>query len=344
MVDLIFVYLLSFLGIFNLLGINGHLAFNQGLFLIIGTLVFLLTKKIGFRFFKKNSHFFYWLGLFFLIITYFLGAKIRGSTRWLKFFWLTFQPSELFKIFLLLVLAKNLSGIKKGSHQLFIFIKTVLYFLLPFLIIYKQPDLGTAIVIFIIYFSLSFGSKLEKKYLVYLILFLLIISPVGWFLMHDYQKARLLTFLRPQADYRGTAYNMIQSIITIGSGGFLGKGLGFGTQTKLAFLPENHTDFAFASLVEQFGFFGGFLVISLFTSLVWVLLKKSRRYLKNHYQGEDRYLYLYTGGLAWLIFFQFFINVGMNLGILPISGIALPFISSGGSSMVSLFFAFGLLN
>ena len=344
MAYLIPIYLLSFLGIFNLLGIGSHFALNQGLFLIIGTLTFLFTKKIGFRFFKKNSQFFYWLILIILITTHFFGLRVKGATRWLKIFFFTLQPSEFAKIFFLILLSKIFSQIKGNRHQLSIFIKSLVYLLLPILVIYKQPDLGTVIVFFIIYFSLCFSSPIEKKYLSYLILLLLIISPLGWFLMHSYQKARLLTFLRPQANYRGTAYNMIQSIITVGSGRFLGKGLGFGTQTRLSFLPENHTDFAFASLVEQFGFLGGLLTIFLFTFLVLILLKRAHHYLKNSHQEENQYLYLYNIGLAWLLFFQLFINVGMNLGILPISGIALPFISSGGSSMVSLFFAFGLLN
>ena len=344
MTYLIPVYLLSFLGIFNLLGINGRFALNQGLFLIIGTLTFLFTKKIGFRFFKKNSQFFYWLILIILIATHFFGLRVKGATRWLKIFFFTLQPSEFAKIFLLILLSKTFGQIKGNLHQLSTFIKSLVYFILPVLIIYKQPDLGTVIVFFIIYFSLSFSSPIKKKYLFYLILLLLIISPLGWLLMHNYQKARLLAFLRPQADYQGTAYNMIQSIITIGSGRFLGKGLGFGTQTRLSFLPENHTDFAFASLIEQFGFLGGLLTISLFTLLIFILLKKARPYLKKSYQEEDQYLYLYNIGLAWLIFSQFLINIGMNLAILPISGIALPFISSGGSSMISLFFAFGLLN
>jgi len=344
MAYLIPIYLLSFLGIFNLLGINRNLALDQILFLVIGSFIFLVTKKIGWRFFKKNSHFFYWVILTLLIITHFFGLHVKGSTRWLRFAFLTFQPSELAKIFLLIILANNLAKIKIRTNQLVIFLKNFFYFLFPVLLIYKQPDLGTVIVFFIIYFSLNFISRLNKKYLFYLILLLLIISPIGWFLMHDYQRARLLTFINPQADYQGTAYNMIQSIITIGSGGFLGKGLGFGTQTRLSFLPENHTDFAFASLVEQFGFLGGFLIITLFSSLVFILLKKAHSYLKKNFQEEENFLFLYTSGFAYLIFFQFFINVGMNLGILPISGIALPFISSGGSSMISLFFAFGLLN
>jgi len=160
------------------------------------------------------------------------------------------------------------------------------------------------------------------------------VIPLGFTLLHNYQKARIFSFLNPEFDQQGTAYNMIQSVITVGSGKFLGRGLGLGTQSRLFFLPENHTDFAFASLVEQFGFVGGGLVIICYI-IIFIILAKRLVALFYDKESDLKKAFLYTLGFTSYFTFQVIINIGMNLGIMPITGIALPIISYGGSSIVA---------
>jgi rod shape determining protein RodA len=164
--------------------------------------------------------------------------------------------------------------------------------------------------------------------------------PLGWFFLKDYQRQRIVSFFNPHFDYQGASYHMIQSIISVGAGGFFGRGLGFGTQSKLNFLPESHTDFIFASLVEQFGFLGGFLILVLYGFLFYLLLKRSLFFLKQKDEQEN---FLVIMGVLAYFFFQMLINIGMNMGLFPITGIVLPFLSYGGSALISSFFLLGLI-
>ena len=173
-------------------------------------------------------------------------------------------------------------------------------------------------------------------------MFSIIILPLGWFTLKDYQKQRITTFISPQVDLQGSSYNRFQSIITVGSGKFLGRGLGLGTQSKLFYLPENHTDFAFASLVEQFGFIGGASVIGLFFVIAYVLILK----VLSFYNSKDDYgkfSYLVVLGILSYLSFQVLINIGMNLGLLPIVGVVLPIISYGGSAFVTFLLGLSLI-
>ena len=194
----------------------------------------------------------------------------------------------------------------------------------------------------IILFALLIFSNFSKKYLGYLIGIIVLLAPVGWFIIKDYQRDRILSFIRPDLDVQGAAYNMIQSVITIGSGMFFGRGLGLGTQSRLFFLPENTTDFAFASLIEQFGFVGGFFVLIFFTTIIFYLVKKTIYfyYQKSH---EDQKKFLYCLGMLTYFVTQTIINLGMNMGIMPVAGITLPFISYGGSSVMALLIGFALV-
>jgi rod shape determining protein RodA len=171
---------------------------------------------------------------------------------------------------------------------------------------------------------------------------MLVFFPLSWFIMKPYQRVRLISFINPHLDKQGTAYNMIQSIIAIGSGGFLGKGLGLGTQAKLFFLPENYTDFAFASFIEQFGLLGGLILLTLFLILFYFLVKKIYNFTHFNYPQVAVDFY-YTLGFLVMIFSQVVINMGMNLGLLPVTGITLPLISYGGSSLASFMLGLALL-
>lgn len=333
-------FLIFFFGLFNLLGINYIFFQKQFIFFIFGLIVLFISKKLGRHFFINNASFFYWLFIFILIFTFVIGNEIKGSKRWIDFYFIQFQPSEIFKIFFILYFA-NIFSEKYFNFRL-LFLKSFISFIIPTIIIFKQPDLGNALVLVFLYFVFLFFSDIPKGYIIKFLLVLILLGPILWFFLAPYQKARIITFLNPELDKYGIAYNMHQSIITIGSGQFLGRGLGLGTQSKLYFLPENKTDFAFASLNEQFGFIGGIFVILCYSFLFYFLIQKVLKNSKFKDNEEKKIFFLNLGILNY-IFFQFFVNVGMNLGVLPIAGVVLPLISYGGTAIVTYFFSLSLL-
>ncbi len=335
-------FFLSMFGLFNLFGLNRELFIRQLIYLVVGFSIYFFVKSLGRYFFKANSRFFYWFFIGVLVLTFIVGLEVKGSKRWLNFYFFNFQGSEFFKIFFILFLSEIVTVKNLLSNSFFRFIKIFLYFLLPFVIIFKQPDLGNAMVYFFIFIVLLLFSEIPKKYLSYLIGLIFLFTPLGWLLMKDYQKDRILSFINPHLDTQGTSYNMIQSVITIGSGMFFGRGLGLSTQSRLYFLPENTTDFAFASLVEQFGFFGGFFVL-LFFSLIFISLAKKAIYYYYQKNDEDQKNFLYSLGILTFLASQTIINIGMNMGIMPVTGIALPFISYGGSSAIAILLGLALL-
>ncbi len=335
-------FFLSLIGIFNIFGIKSSLAFNQIISLIIGLIVYLVVRKLGRNFFARNTKIFYILFLILLIVTFLIGLEAKGSRRWIDLFFFNFQSSEIFKAFFILFLGDFLVKNYNHSNSVGIFFQSIGLFLIPTLIIFKQPDLGNAAVFFIVYLFMILFSDVPKKYVLYFFLFILFVLPVGWHFMKDYQKDRILSFVNPHIDSQGTSYNMTQAIITVGSGKFIGRGLGLGTQSRLYFLPENHTDFAFSSLVEQFGFLVGFIVLSLYVMLTVFIIQKAFQFV-NLRDNIDKKKFLYIVGFLSYFVFQILVNVGMNLGLFPITGIALPFISYGGSSFVALMIGFALL-
>jgi len=332
-------FFLSFFGFFTVLGIRQDLLLNQLSYFFLSFVIFFFIKSYS-SFFRKNSQIFFWISFFLLIITFIIGLETRGSKRWLNFYFFNFQSSEFLKIFFIFYLAEILT--KEGYYvdQLKNFLKALLTFLLIFFLIFKQPDLGNAIVFSSIFLVMILNSPIPKKIILNFLFLCLLFFPGFWFVLKDYQKQRIITFLNPNVDYQGTSYNMIQSIISVGSGGFFGRGLGYGTQSKLRFLPENHTDFIFASLVEQFGFFGGFMVLFLYGLLFYFLIKRALFFLEK--KSELKNFLILTGVLAYF-FFQMMINIGMNMGIMPVTGIVLPFISYGGSAFLSSFILLGLI-
>lgn len=333
---------LSIFGLFNLFGLNQDLFFRQLIYCILSFLTFFFLKSVSRNFFKINSRFLYYFIFLTLIVTYIIGVEARGSKRWLDFYIFRFQASEFFKPVFILFLSQYLESGNIFKNDLSLFFKSFIYFFVPFFIIFKQPDLANAVVFFCIYFIIVFFSKIPKKYLLSFLALISIFLPLSWFFLKDYQKARLISFFNPNLDTQGIAYNMIQSVITIGSGKFFGRGLGLGTQSRLYFLPENTTDFAFASLVEQFGFFGGFFIIFFYSILIYYISKKTVKYFFEK-SDEGKSKFLYCLGMLTYLMFQVFVNIGMNMGLLPVAGVALPFISYGGSSILALMFGLALL-
>ncbi|MBI3619917.1 FtsW/RodA/SpoVE family cell cycle protein [Candidatus Roizmanbacteria bacterium] len=336
------IALLTTFAIFNLMGIRHALVRNELFFILFGVVAYFVVRKMRRHFFKMNAYLFYWLFILLLIGTYIIGIEAKGSKRWIDFYFFNFQGSEFFKIFFILFLADFLSKKHTNVQNGLVFLLSLFYFILPTFIILKQPDLGNAFVFFFIYTVMVFFSALPINYIAGFLATIGGALPLFWLSLKGYQKERILSFINPHLYQSSTAYNMIQAMITVGSGKFLGRGLGLGTQSRLFFLPENHTDFAFSSLIEQFGFFGGLVLIILYAVIVICLGRRALVYF-NHKDEDSQSNFLYVIGLLSFFVFQVAINIGMNLGLIPVAGIALPFISYGGSALVAIMVGFALL-
>jgi rod shape determining protein RodA len=306
---------------------------QQLFFYIIGLLIFFLVSRIDFRIFPNLSIFLFVCTIIALLSTYIFGEATRGSTRWIQIGTFTLQSSELVKPLLILFFASYFS--KQEDPDLSVLIKAVLYLAVPLLMVFKQPDLGSSLVIGVIFVGMYVSYGLTRKQFIAGFLGLLTLLPIGGFFLKDYQKTRIFSFLDPYLDPLGSGYNLIQAVITVGSGQLFGKGLGRGTQSHLAFLPEKHTDFVFASFSEEFGFLGAGILLILYAIILYRLMKIAQQ--SNSLMGS----FLAIGVFSMLIF-QIFVNIGMNLGILPITGITLPLMSYGGSSILAVMICLGL--
>lgn len=318
---------LNVFGVFSLIGIDRALAFDQFIFFIVGIIASIICFKIGLSFFHLNERVIYLTFIFLLIVTYIFGSDIRGSRRWIDLYFLQFQTSEFFKPFFLVSISHYLSRHRLDTTAEWI--KLLALFFIPFIIVFKQPDLGSSLIYLGIFTGLVFVIGFPIKRFFYIIAGFGVSTPVLWHFLKDYQKARIVSFINPELDSQGIAFNLIQAVITVGSGGFFGRGLGLGTQSRFMFLPENHTDFAYASLVEQFGLIGGALVIVLYCAIIYRLLRRAFSVRDNLFH------YFFLLGTVLYFAIPLIINVGMNMGLLPVAGIALPFISYGGSSIVT---------
>ena len=313
-----------------------NIFYKQTIFLGIGLLLFLFFSFYDYRTWKKYSNFLYFLSLILLSAVLFLGSNIRGTSGWFRLGFFNLQPVELVKIFSIIFLASyfmKIGHLKIGFKE---FLGSFLIMSLPIFLILKQPDLGSASVLIVVWLGMSFLAGVNKKHL--LLLFLVII--IGFFLswnvlLKDYQKERIQTFLNPDRDPLGSGYNVIQSMIAIGSGEITGKGIGKGSQSQLNFLPERHTDFIFASINEEFGMIGSALIIGFF----WFLFYRLFCIIK---EARDRFGQLIVGGFLIMFFYQTIINIGMNIGIVPVMGISLPFLSYGGSFLIATMISFGM--
>lgn len=324
---------LVILGLTTLFSINSVFFNNQLLFLLLGILLFLFFCNVNVDLLQMYSVPIYIVSLVILFILLLVGIESRGAVRWFDIFGFRLQFSEILKPFLLISLAHFLSSRNTISFKTFAIALVFLFPLVFFL--YKQPDLGNAI----IYAFTTLGVLLFFGFPVWWfvtgIIGLMLIVPFFFRFLHVYQQQRLLTFFHITNDPLGTSYNAIQAIIAVGAGKFWGKGLGQGTQSLLRFLPERHTDFVFATLSEMLGFIGAAIVIIAFVVLfyrLWIILTRL----------TDEYAKVVIIGIFSLLLIQFFVNVGMNIGLLPIVGVTLPFVSYGGSSFLSSAILLGL--
>jgi len=314
-------------GFITLLSTSPSLIRNHVLFFVVGLVFYFVFLTIDYSVYKYVWKHLYVFGAILLFLTNFFAEFRSGAARWLELGPLNLQTSEIAKIALIIALAsfiieqeKSLSSIK---NIFLMILMTSLYVLL----IFMQPDLGTSFVLMMLFGGMLFYAGLSKIFLLIGILLIGIFSSPIWHALKDYQRNRILVFINPQLDVLGSGYNVIQSIIAVGSGGLLGKGFGHGTQSTLQFLPAYWTDFIFASFAEEWGFIGVFLFISIYVLMLYWLLRLANR-------TDDHFGKLLCVGIFMVFFAQFTINVGMNLGIMPVTGVTLPLVSYGGSSMV----------
>ena len=312
---------------------------KQIVWIIISFAVFFIFSFVDFRFLRRTdvlvSLFLFFC--FLLIILLIFGDIVKGVQSWFSFGIFSFQPADMMKLVLVLILSKYFSRrhveIRNIKH---IFISGF-YALIPFLLILLQPDFGSAMVIFLIWFGMVLVSGISKTHLFFVFLSGALIFISLWSLVFaPYQKVRIISFINPLADIHGSGYNASQSTIAIGSGQVLGKGLGFGTQSRLKFLPEPQSDFIFAAFAEEWGFVGSFFILILFGLVIW-------RILGFAYLGVSNFEILFGIGIAIFLMSHILVNIGMNLGLMPITGIPLPFMSYGGSHLVTEFAGLGIL-
>ncbi|MFH1503921.1 MAG: rod shape-determining protein RodA [Candidatus Omnitrophota bacterium] len=338
-VCLIFLNLLSLFAIYSSLHQEGEfigssILNKQIIWFIISWVMLILFSFINYRFYFGLSYLLYGLNLSLLAAVFIFGKTAMGAQRWLSVFGVTFQPSELSKITTIIILARFFSQARKNNFFSGFLIPLGLV-LLNALVIFKQPDLGTALIIVFLFFIMGFFSKLNKLYFVWIIIAGLMFSPFALKSLKDYQKKRLLVFLNPDIDPLGSGYTIIQSKIAIGSGKLIGKGFLAGTQNQFNFLPERHTDFIFTVIAEEWGFFGSLFLILIY----WLILKKILQKTENL---RDSFAYFLSLGISLLFFLHIFVNIGMTLGILPVVGLPLIFLSYGGTNLLVGFILMGI--
>jgi rod shape determining protein RodA len=310
---------------------------KQSYWLGISSGVMILLLLFSYRWLSRMAFPIYGASIVLLLTVFFLGKEVSGSQRWLVLGPVSIQPSEMMKISLAIMLARYFSeSATKDGFSLQGLWKPLIWTILPFVLILKQPDLGTGLILLLIAGSVTVFVKIERRSLLCLTAAGIAVSGMAWFFLKGYQKQRISAFLDPQGDPLGAGYHIIQSKIAVGSGLFFGKGFLKGTQNALSFIPEQHTDFIFSVLAEEWGFLGSVTIIILYLLLIiWGLSVAVR--------SKDPFGTVLAVGLTSMIFWQTFINVAMVLALLPVVGVPLPLISYGGSSMLANMVAIGIL-
>ncbi|MBT3197199.1 MAG: rod shape-determining protein RodA, partial [Gammaproteobacteria bacterium] len=333
---LLFISLFGLLIIYSASGEDNAMLTRQLTRLSIAFVILFVSAQIPPHWLKIITFWLFIIGLIMLIAVPLVGESHKGAQRWLNFGVILVQPSEMMKLIIPMMVAGYLSEqhLPPVPKQQII---AALLIIVPVLLIAKQPDLGTSLLIASSGFFVLFLAGISWRVIGGLLLSAAALLPLLWFyLMKPYQKQRVITFLNPESDPRGSGYHIIQSKIAIGSGGGFGKGWLNGTQSQLEFLPERHTDFIFAVLAEEFGLLGVLLLFILYLFIIF-------RGLYIAIQAQESYTRLLAGGITMIFFTYFFVNVGMVSGLLPVVGLPLPLVSYGGTSMVTLMAAFGIL-
>ena len=317
---------------------------RQILWIILGAAIFMFMSNLHYRRLWDWTYPLYAAALFFLFLVFVLGVVRLGAQRWLRIAWFNFQPSEFAKLILAIFLAryfskKSVDDVSVLSKRFGIFRGIILPFIfvsIPMLLIIEQPDLGSGMILFLLFMTLLYLTGLKLRYIFIFLLIVVLPVPFMWHLLRDYQQQRLLVFLNPNIDPLGAGYTIIQSKIAVGSGWLWGKGWLSGTQSQLHFLPESHTDFVFATFAEEWGFLGSSALLFLYYLLIhrgFVIAQRT----------NDPFGKLLAFGISLMLSIQVFINIAMNMGLAPVVGVPLPLMSYGGSSVLVTFVALGIL-
>lgn len=334
--------LISLAGLSTMNSFTGenYFFFRQSIWILLSVLVFILASAIDWRFLRRTSVLLPLFGIIFLtLISLFLLAQVtHGAQSWFQFGLLAFQPSDLAKLVLISILAKYFSRRHVEIQNLRHVIVSGVYAGVLFVLVALQPDFGSAMVLFGIWFGMVLVSGLSKKHLLYVVLLGGAILTILWaFVFAPYQKARIMTFLNPTADIHGTGYNAYQSTIAVGSGQIFGKGVGQGSQSKLQFLPEYETDFIFAAFAEEWGFLGTTILLVLVLFLLFRIVNSASLAATNFES-------LFALGVAVLFIVHIIVHAGMNMGIMPVTGIVFPLMSYGGSHLIMEWLALGMIS
>lgn len=331
LIGVLFIYSASFDGIQS-----SQVYQKQLIWWLIASFAFLLSYRFDFRILGSQAYILYVFSVLLLLAVLLIGNIRQGAQSWFSLLGVSLQPSEISKLAIIFVLARYLSDHYENRKELSFVLIPFLIVFFPMILIVKQPDLGTAMVFVPIIFAMLYASQAKIKYLMGIILLGSCTVPFLWFFLHEYQKKRILVFLNPNIDPLGAGYTAIQSKIAVGSGQFWGKGWLNGTQNQLNFLPERHTDFIFSVLGEEWGFVGCMVVLLLFIILVWQGYQIAD-------QSNEIFSRLLAVGLTTLIGAHVCINIAMTIGLLPITGLPLPFISYGGSNLLIMMISVGFL-
>ncbi len=317
--------------------LSGNLYFGKQLTVgIAGIILMFFVGTLDYRHFARMSTPLYFLMLAILLGVLFFGSEIRGTVGWLTFAGFQIQPVEFAKLVLILFLASFISKKRSELGEWTRLIASLFLSALLILLVLRQPDLGSSLVLAFIWLSMILVSGIRWKHFFVLGVLGIALVATSWFFLADYQKARLETFLNPELDPRGSGYNVLQSMVAVGSGGISGKGIGHGSQSQLNFLPEKHTDFIFAVISEELGLIGAGLVLFLYGLFLFRIMRIAE-------MARDNTGYLIAVGILALFFVHILVNLGMNMGFLPVTGLPAPFLSYGGSALLAFFLALGLL-
>lgn len=341
MVSVVILVAMGLLSIFSTsFAYDKSFFYKQLGFIIAGFFLMLIFAFFDYRFFRNHPGLLiglYILSILLLFGVFIFGSNIRGASSWFRIGIFHFEPVEFAKLVMILILAQYFSLRHIELYRIRHIIASGIYIGVPFILVFLQPDLGSAMILIFLWLGTMIIAGIKLRQLIILFLIGIIVFSIAWLgLLKNYQKDRIISFLNPYLDPLGSSYQRIQSVIAIGAGQFLGRGLGHGSQSQLDFLPEQHTDFIFASIAEEWGFIGVLIIFVFYCLLFWRIIKIALRSTNN-------FARLFCTGAVIIFLFQFFVNIGMNLGILPIAGISLPFISYGGSNLLISFVTLGII-
>jgi rod shape determining protein RodA len=343
-IDWLLFFSAIFIAIFGLVtmgsfGAESDYFSKQIVWIGVSVIVFFIASLFDYRFLKKTGVVVtaYVVSVILLLALFILGHVSNGAQSWFSVGGVSFQPSDFIKLIIIILLTKYFSKRHIEIANIRHIFVSGFYVFIVFALVALQPDFGSALIIFLIWFGMILLSGISKKHLLAVFLAGAFCFAILWNVgLQDYQKARIINFIHPLADIRGTGYNAYQSTIAVGSGQILGKGIGYGTQSKLSFLPEYQTDFIFPAYAEEWGFLGVILLFTLFGILLW-------RIIRTAYYGATNFEILFGCGVAIMFASHFLVNVGMSIGIMPVTGITFPFMSYGGTNLLTSFLGLGIL-